>query len=156
MASWAEFEAAEPQLASFGLERLCGFGDGAMPIGYLATVRASDKGPRVHPVCPFFADGRFYVTIPRVSPKSADLRADPRYMLHSFPTDRDEEFSIRGEARFVSDVAERGVVAEACTFASGVRDDDDVFELDIVRADSTTWMNWAQADTYPVRRRWDA
>jgi hypothetical protein len=110
----------------------------------------------VHPVSPFLADGRLYVTIPVTSPKRSDLRADPRYMLHSFPDKEDPEFSIRGHARLVDDAAERASVAAACPFAAGVRPDDDVFELDIERADSTTWMNWAQADTYPVRKRWRA
>ena len=77
-------------------------------------------------------------------------------MLHSFPDREDPEFSLRGGARLVDDPAERRIVAEAATFATGVRDDEDVFELDIERADSTTWMNWAQADTYPVRKKWSA
>jgi hypothetical protein len=77
-------------------------------------------------------------------------------MLHSFPDREDPEFSVRGGARLVTDPEERRVVAEACPFAAGVRPDDDVFELDIERADSTIWMNWAQADTYAVRRRWEA
>ena len=75
-------------------------------------------------------------------------------MLHSFPDSEDPEFSIRGRARLVSDDAERRAVAGACPFAAGVRPDDDVFELDIERADGATWANWAQADTYAVRTRW--
>jgi hypothetical protein len=97
-----------------------------------------------------------YVTIPATSPKRHDLRTDARYMLHSFPDREDPEFSMRGRARLVTEERERRSVAEACPFAAGVRPDDDVFELDIDRADSTTWMNWAQADTYPVRRHWTA
>ena len=31
-----------------------------------------------------------------------------------------------------------------------------VFALDIERADSTTWANWAKADTYPIRKKWTA
>lgn len=153
MASWSEFEAADPELAAFGRRLLYKTGD---PIGYLATVRAVDAGPRVHPVCPIPADGRLYVTIPRVSPKVADLKADPRFMFHTYPDDRDPEFSFRGRARLVTSDEERKIVDEACTFATGVRDEDEVFELDIERADSTTWVNWAQADTYAVRRKWIA
>jgi len=77
-------------------------------------------------------------------------------MFHSFPDREDPEFSMRGRARLVTDAAERSAVTSAATFATGVRDDEDVFELDLERADSTTWVNWAQADTYPVRRRWHA
>lgn len=39
-------------------------------------------------------------------------------------------------------------------FLATVRSDDDVFELNTERADATTWVNWAQADTYAVRRKW--
>jgi hypothetical protein len=151
LASWAEFEAADPELAAFGRALLYKTGD---PIGYLATVRAADGGPRVHPVCPIPAAGRLYVTIPRISPKVRDLEADARFMFHTYPGDRDPEFSFRGRARLVTDDEERGVVNEACTFATGVRDEDEVFELDIERADSTTWANWAQADTYAIRKKW--
>lgn len=96
------------------------------------------------------------MTIPCRSPKTRDLQDNPRYMLHSFPDKEDPEFSVRGTARLVTDAAEREVVAGAATFATGVRDDEDVFALDIERADSTTWMKWAQADTYAVRRKWVA
>jgi hypothetical protein len=151
LATWAEFEAAAPELAAFGRALLYKTGD---PIGYLATVRATDGGPRVHPVCPISTNGRLYVTIPRVSPKVRDLQANPLYMFHTFPDDRDPEFSFRGRAKLVTDTAERKAVNEACTFATGVRDSDEVFELDIERADTTTWENWAQADTRAVRRSW--
>jgi hypothetical protein len=151
LASWAEFAAADPELAAFGHERIHQSGQA---IGFLATVRHNDGGPRVHPVCPIFAEGLVYVTIPRVSPKTRDLQRNARYMLHSFPDHEDPEFSIRGRARLVTDTAERNRVAEAATFATGVQDDEDVFCLDIERADSTTWENWAQADTRPIRRRW--
>ncbi len=77
-------------------------------------------------------------------------------MVHSFPDEQDPEFSMRGTARLVEDSSERKVVAEAATFATGVQDDEDVFELGIERADSTTWENWAQANTYPVRKKWVA
>lgn len=150
MATWDEFAAADPDLAAFGHERLGRYGQA---IGFLATVRHDDGGARVHPVCPIFCEGRVYVTIPRVSPK-VDLRANPKYMLHAFPDREDPEFSFRGSARLVTGTEERLAVAEAATFATGVRDDEDVFSLDIERADSTTWENWGRADTYPVRRKW--
>jgi hypothetical protein len=153
MTSWDGFTAAAPDLARFGLALLTRLGD---PIGYLSTIRHDDGGPRVHPVCPFIGEGRLYITIPRSSPKRLDLRADPRYMFHAFPDDKDAEFSIRGTARLVTEPSERAIAAAACPFATGVQIDDDVFELGVDRADSTTWMNWAQADTYPERERWDA
>jgi hypothetical protein len=152
MASWEEFREAAPELAEFGWGLLYRLGDG---IGLLASVRAADGGPRVHPVCVTMADGRLHLSIPRRSPKNADLRADPRYMLHAFPADEDAEFSVRGTARLAVG-AERESVAAAATFATGVREDEDVFVLDIERADSTTWLNWNTPQTSPVRRRWVA
>ena len=107
-------------------------------------------------MCLVFADGGVYVTIPRVSPKTRDLQRNASYMVHSFPDKEDPEFSMRGTARIVTEPSERRAVAEAATFATGVKDDEDIFCLDIARADGTTWENWAQADTYPVRRRWSA
>jgi hypothetical protein len=153
LASWAEFATVNPELAEFGHALLHRHG---VALGYLATIRAGDAGPRVHPVRPFVGEGRLFVAIPRSSPKSADLRADPRYMLHAFPADHDPEFSIRGRARLVIDESEREIARKAVSFAAGVRDEDEVFVLDIERADSTTWSNWAQADTYAVRRKWIA
>ncbi|MGH2760863.1 MAG: pyridoxamine 5'-phosphate oxidase family protein [Actinomycetota bacterium] len=125
-------------------------------LGYLSTIRADDGGPRVHPVCPFLGDGKLFVVVPRSSPKSGDLRVDPRYMLHAFPDEQDPEFSIRGKARLVTDPEEREVATRSVTFAAGVRDHDDVFVLDVERADSTAWVNWAKADTYAVRKKWVA
>lgn len=153
MATWDEFAAADPELAAFGQALIHRYGQA---IGFVATVRHDDGGPRVHPVCPIFCDGRVYVTIPRVSPKTRDLRSNPRYMFHAFPDREDPEFSMRGTARLVTDPDERRAVAQAATFATGVRDDEDVFCLDIARADSTTWAHWATAETYPERRRWTA
>ncbi len=152
MASWEEFAAADPEMAGFGWALLYRLGDG---IGLLATVRSDDSGPRVHPVCVTMAAGRLYLSIPRRSPKNADLRADPRFMLHAFPADEDAEFSVRGTARLAPG-GERASVAAAATFATGVRDDEDVFALDIERADSTTWRSWNTPQTSPVRKRWVA
>jgi hypothetical protein len=151
LASWAEFEASDPDLAAFGLSLLTRHGIG---LGYLATARHDDGGPRVHPVCPFVGEGKLFIAIPRSSPKSADLRADPRYMLHAFPDEQDPEFSVRGRAQLVTEPSERDLAVRSVTFASGVRDDDDVFVLDIERADSTTWENWKQPDARPVRKHW--
>lgn len=151
MATWAELEEAAPDLARFGLERLRQHGVG---LGFLSTVRHHDGGPRVHPVCPILTDGRLYVSV-ATRPKTLDLRADPRYMLHAFPGREDAEFSIRGRAREVTDPDERERVIEAIDFAA-YDPSHPIFELDIERADSTTWERWAQPDTRPIRRRWVA
>ena len=109
---------------------------GPAGLGYLATIRP-DGGPRVHPISPAVIDGRLYAFIIRASPKAADLRADPRYALHSWPkpfTDDgfdDEECYFAGTARLVEDEGLRRRIGQAVGDdpASG-----DIYELEIERA----------------------
>src|SRR3954452_1859470 len=108
MASWPEFAAAEPALASNIRALLQQYGPG---LGYLATVRA-DGGPRVHPVSPVITDeGLFCFVID--SPKRRDLERDGRYALHSFPPEEsDDEAYVAGRARPVTDQARVAELAE--------------------------------------------
>jgi Pyridoxamine 5'-phosphate oxidase len=94
VARWAELASDRPDLAEAGAALLYQFGVG---LGYLATVRP-DGGPRLHPICPMLHEGGLYAfLIP--SPKREDLARDPRYALHSFPTDDNEDaFSMTGTA----------------------------------------------------------
>lgn len=151
MASWREFEAAEPEMAAIGRARLV-----PAPIMMLATVRRSGA-PRVHPVCPIFAGGAVYIAVAgggRVgpSPKRFDLQHDGRYAMHALPGDRDEEFYVTGRARRVSDGTERRAVVDAAGHT--VHDVDWVFELGIDLAMTAYWENWTKSDTYAVRRFW--
>lgn len=104
--TWAAFAEERPDLAQEGRDLLYQFGVG---LGFLATVRR-DGGPRVHPVCPILHDDQLYLLlIP--SPKRDDLLRDPRFALHSFPTDDDEDgFSLAGTAEPVDDPAVREAV----------------------------------------------
>ncbi len=140
MVPWMEFAAAEPEMAA-AAKRLMLIEDPEAPgpagLAYLATVRP-DGGPRVHPISPAMLDQRLYAFIVRSSPKSRDLRGDPRYALHSwpkpFPPDGgfdDEEFYASGTARLVSDETLRRRVADAVGDAV---DTGDVYELHIERA----------------------
>ena len=70
MATWAEFERAEAELASFGRERLDG------RVCFHATLRR-DGSPRVHPVEPWIASGLLMVRFRGGSPKVAEVAADP-------------------------------------------------------------------------------
>ena len=99
MASWSEFTAAEPQLASAIRALLLQYGPG---MGYLATVRR-DGSPRVHPVSPVITDEGLYCFVVR-SPKRHDLDRDGRYALHSFPPEEsDDEAFVSGRAVRVTD-----------------------------------------------------
>ena len=155
MATWAEFEAAAPELAALGPKPPPGV---SFPIAFLATVRA-DGAPRVHPFCPIFAGGRVFAAIPPSSPKGNDLRRDGRYVMHALPGPRDDEFSVRGRAREIDDDESRSLVQKAvdATGVGGMMKSvraHALFELDIDRVDVAWWENVGQADTYVVRRRW--
>jgi Pyridoxamine 5'-phosphate oxidase len=157
MATWADLEAAEPEMAARAFLKPP---DAFFTLAYLATVRA-DGAPRVHPFCPIFADGRVFAAIPRSSPKGNDLRRDGRYVIHALPGPEDAEFSLRGTAVEVDDPDVLAVVYAAVD-ASGVGGmiesvrHDAVFEFDIERADAAHWENVGQPGTYAVRKRWVA
>src|SRR5262249_37252081 len=105
--TWAEFAAQEPEMATAGQALLYQYGVG---LGFLATVRP-DGGPRLHPMCPILHGERLFAfLIP--GPKRADLHRDPRYAMHSFPADDNEDaFYVTGTARPVADGAVRQVAA---------------------------------------------
>jgi hypothetical protein len=127
MATWAEFEAAAPEMAAEGRRLLYQFGPG---LGFLATVRP-DGGPRLHPICPIVAEGGLYAFIVP-SPKCGDLRRDGRYALHSFPpADVDDEFCVTGRAVEVDDTDVRLAVAAA--YHAPVHERDALFAFDLER-----------------------
>jgi hypothetical protein len=98
MATWAEFEIADPALAAAGRPLIYRSGTGEM---LLATVR-SDDPPRIHPIWVKIVDGRLYAFILR-SAKRTDLERDGRYALHThIDPAAPSEFSIRGHARLVA------------------------------------------------------
>ena len=92
MATWAEFERADPDLAAFGRERIDG------RVCFHATLRR-DGWPRVHPVEPWIATGLLLVRFRGRSPKVEEVRHDGPYALHS-PMDNPDgiggEFLVRG------------------------------------------------------------
>ncbi|HEU5107418.1 MAG TPA: pyridoxamine 5'-phosphate oxidase family protein [Micromonosporaceae bacterium] len=125
MASWSEFAADAPRLASAIRSLMEQYGPG---LGYLATVRP-DGGPRVHPVSPVITDeGLFCFVID--SPKRRDLERDGRYALHSFPPENsDDEAYVAGRARPVTD---REQVDRLATGLRATRQVDwQLFEFDV-------------------------
>lgn len=106
--AWSEFRRQQPELAEAGSELLYRVGVG---LAFLSTVRR-DGGPRLHPICPVLTDSGMYgFIIP--SPKCDDLRRDPRYALHSFPTDDNEDgFYLTGTAVVVDDPAVRAALTQ--------------------------------------------
>lgn len=143
-----------PEMAAAGRALLYQHGPG---LGFLATVRG-DGGPRLHPICPFIADGALCAFIGD-SPKRRDLLRDGRFALHSFPPEKaDDEFSIIGRAVAVSD-PERRARAYAVYTAQGTTtgEDDPCFEFLIERALLATYKPRAEGNTWPpTYTRWHA
>lgn len=113
MATWAEFETADPEMAARGRELLYRGGEGE---GMLVTVRA-DSAPRLHPVNAGIVDGHLYTFVQSKSAKRTDLDEDGRYALHThYDPGAPHEFMVRGRARQVADEATRTAVAAAWFF----------------------------------------
>lgn len=96
--SWTAFEAQNPEMAAFALERFQRNG-----VGYLATTR-KDGAPRVHAVTPNIVQGRLLVFMYPTSPKAHDLQRDGRYALHCSVEDSSGgggECYLRGRAVLV-------------------------------------------------------
>lgn len=81
--TWQDLEAGAPEVARLGMARLRGVG-----VALLGTLRR-DQSPRISPVEPGFAAGHLLVGAIAWSQKVADLRRDPRYVLHSAVTGPD-------------------------------------------------------------------
>jgi hypothetical protein len=145
MTTWAQFEAAAPEIAAVGRALL-----EKHDLAYLATVRP-DGSPRVHPVCPFIIEGRLLVSTPASSPKVRDQQRDGRYVLHMLPGANDDEFSVRGRASLVTDTAFKQRASEHAHY---VRMEDCLFDYDIGEANTAYWVNVGQPGTYPERRKW--
>ena len=107
-ATWAEFEAAAPEMAARGRDVLYRGGDGE---AMLVTVRG-DSAPRLHPVNAGVVDGHLYTFVQSKSAKRTDLDEDGRYALHThYDPQAPHEFMVRGRARRVDDEATRSEVA---------------------------------------------
>ena len=106
--SWAEFAAADPELATIGRSMLYRTGRGR---GLLATV-SGDQPPRIHPMSVAIVDGRLITFVSR-SAKRTDLLADGRYALHAYIDEAaPSEFSVRGHAVLVAGEEARRLAAD--------------------------------------------
>ena len=150
MATWAEFEREAPALAETGRGLIYKFPVG---LGFLATVR-KDGGPRVHPFCPIIFEGGLYAFLLSQSYKRDDLVRDPRYAIHAFPADEDEEFYFDGTARQLPDPDLRARLVEFTNGQLGSHDFEELWTFDIERVLHTTWHNWAKPNTYPTHEKW--
>ena len=151
MASWAQFAAANPELADHGRKLIYQFGIG---LGYLATV-APDGFPRIHPFCPIVSGDGLYGFILTGSPKCHDLERDARCAVHTFsPQDVDDEFYVAARARRIDDPAMRERVNNDYHAPSGDRSEETLFEFDLIRAMGARYE--ARPSWPPAYTKWRA
>jgi hypothetical protein len=142
VATWAEFEREDGQLAAFGRERLDG------RVCFHATLRR-DGSPRVHPVEPWVAAELLMVRFRRQSPKVREVDRDARYALHS-PMDNPDgvggEFLVSGWMEQISPDH-----PAALEIARGTETPLAFYALSVEEAVGTTYEGAARD---PVYRRW--
>jgi hypothetical protein len=134
MASWRDLDAAAPELARRGLERLEQAG-----VALLGTIR-KDGTPRISPIEPFLVQGELVVGAMSWSEKARDLARDPRCVLHSAVSrpDGDEgELKLYGRVVLVEDRALRE--APGAWWVGRAEEEADVFALEIDRAAFLSW-----------------
>ena len=149
MASWSDLEAAATDLGNAGRKLLinCASDWG---IALLGTLRR-DGSPRIGPLCTYILDGRFYVSIE--GHKEDDLRRDPRYFLHSYWGDGQDEFALTGRAAdpVVPDERKRLI-----DLAPRLRHSPVIRELDISTAHAVTYRNFPTPEMYAEVVAWRA
>src|SRR5215472_18661367 len=95
MTDWLDLEQGAPEIARLGMARL-----NAARVAMLGTLRP-DGSPRISPIEPYLVSGSLLAGAMTWSGKAADLRRDPRYVLHSAVTGPDSgegELKLRGFA----------------------------------------------------------
>ncbi len=114
---WADFRAAQPELAA---DAFASLEDGTHKA--IATLRA-DGSPRISGIEARFVDGDLWFGSMGGSPKSRDLLRDPRFALHSSSHEPDVwtgDAKVGGRAVLVTDQAAKDrLVAVAGTAPPG-------------------------------------
>jgi hypothetical protein len=139
---WSELADAQPRLAALGRERLLDRG-----VVLVATIR-SDGTPRISPVEPLVLDGVLWLSMLWGSAKAADLRRDPRILVHSVITGQDGgegEFKIRGRALAEHDAGVQRRYAAAVATALGWNPEPGRFHLFAVDIEQVTFIRYDEA-----------
>jgi hypothetical protein len=149
VASWRDFEAADPELAAIGRSRL--EDPGLVLVGTLRK----DGWPRISPVEPVIEDQLYLGMMPR-SLKALDLLRDPRCVVHSVQTDREAaggDFKVYGRALDLQDPDERERYAQALFERIDWRPEGDyhLFALDITQIGFVTFEGEKRTRTWRPR-----
>jgi hypothetical protein len=145
---WRDLEAAAPEIARLGRERL----EGAR-VALLGTVRA-DGSPRISPVEPYLWQGHLLFGVMPWSAKRRDLARDPRCVLHSAVTGPDSgegELKLDGRAVEAGDDLRTG--CRAGWWTGRPAGDAAVFSLQVERA---AFVSWDLAAGRMTVLRWSA
>ena len=148
---WSEFEDSQPRLAAVGREKLLGPG-----VVLVVTVRR-DGTARLSPVEPFLLGGQLWLSMLLNSTKAADLRRDPRLLVHSVvtgPDGGDGEFKLRGTARAETDPSVQQRYSAAVADALGWRPIPGEFHLFAVDLDDVTFIRYDSASGDQFVTRW--
>jgi hypothetical protein len=141
MATWSDFAASAPDLATRGRGLFERTGSGE---ALLASVREG-LPPRIHPVNVGVIEGRLLAFVIVGSAKAADLAADGRYALHAHQDPSvPHEFQVRGRAHEIHDRELRTAAAAAWPFE--VDDGYRLFEFGVEHA---VFGERASADDWP-------
>jgi Pyridoxamine 5'-phosphate oxidase len=131
MRRWADFEAAAPELAALGRERIERFG-----FVFVGTLR-KDGGPRVNPVEAHVVGAHLALVMIPGSLKALDLQRDPRAFVHTPVLEprlgEPGEFKLRARAVAIEEGSLREQVAETWERECGYRPPPgwDSFALDV-------------------------
>jgi len=137
MVSWADFEAAAPDLAVLGRERLERLG-----FALVGTIRR-DGTPRISQVEVRFVQRQLAVNMLRDSLKARDLDRDSRILLHSpmlSADDPNDEFKLRGRALETDD---QDLCAAVADLTWHPPPESRVFVLDV---ESAAFVEWSKGE----------
>jgi hypothetical protein len=148
-----DFESQQPVLARVGAGKLTGPG-----VVLVATIRR-DGGPRLSPVEPLLWDGDLWLSMGLGSRKAADLRRDPRILVHSIVTSRngqDGEYKLRGAAVEEPGPAGQARYAEEVAARLGWRPEPGKYHLFRIDIADITYIRWDDATNDQYVTRWPA
>jgi hypothetical protein len=144
--SWAALEAAAPELARLGRERLEEAG-----LAYLGTLRA-DGWPRIAPVEAHVVGDRLVVGVMRRSLKARDLERDPRCTLQSAVSGPDSgEGELKLSGRLIESDDEELSTAPGTWWAGRPREQARVCVFEI---ESAAFVSWDTARGEMTVRHW--
>jgi pyridoxamine 5'-phosphate oxidase-like protein len=133
--NWRDLEIAAPEIARFGRERF-----EASRVALVGTLR-KDGSPRISPVEPYLVGDHLLLGMLRGSRKAADLRHDPRCVVHSSVSDAngsEGELKLDGRAVPVHHGELRRANEDAWWNAPNAPAAS-VFAIDVLAATFITW-----------------